>query len=146
MLGTRSCLRFMGTAGAALILGVAGLQQSFAGNIARAAQARPIPVKVTLRDFSIAMSRHQLPAGTPIKLVITNRGQAMHEVVLERAGADDKALKVQGKAYEADDISPGATRTVTWTVPRAGKYQLACHMPGHFEMGMKTTFTVTGAR
>jgi uncharacterized cupredoxin-like copper-binding protein len=91
------------------------------------------------------MSRHRLPAGTAIRFVISNRGKAMHEAVLEPFGADDKALTVRGKKYEADDIAPGTTRTVTWTVPHAGTYQLSCHMPGHFQMGMKTTFTVAGS-
>jgi uncharacterized cupredoxin-like copper-binding protein len=70
----------------------------------------------------------------------------MHEAVLERAGSDDDALEVRGREYEAEHIAPGQTRTVTWTIPHAGKYQLACHMPGHFEMGMKTFFTVTRSK
>jgi uncharacterized cupredoxin-like copper-binding protein len=143
MFGTRRHMRMMITTGAALTLGVAGLQHGLTTERVSAAQAKPVPVKVTLRDFRISMSRHRLPEGRPIQFVITNRGQAMHEAILERAGADDKALKVRGKEYEADDIAPGTTRTVVWTVPQAGNYQLACHMPGHFEMGMKTTFTVT---
>jgi uncharacterized cupredoxin-like copper-binding protein len=90
------------------------------------------------------MSSHRLPAGKPIRFIITNRGQAMHETVLEQVGAVDKALEVRGKDYEADDIAPGTTRIVIWTIPHAGRYQLACHMPGHFQMGMKTLFTVRG--
>jgi len=109
---------------------------------AQKARAR-VSVAVTLRDFSVKVSKQRVPAGRPVRFVIHNRGQAMHELVLERAGSDDRALTVNGTRYEADDIAPGATRTVTWTVPRSGKYQLACHMPGHFEMGMKTSFTAT---
>jgi uncharacterized cupredoxin-like copper-binding protein len=95
-----------------------------------------------VREYSIAMSRHQLTAGQPVTLVITNRGKGMHEVILARFGAGDHALEVNGKEYEAEHIAPGATRTVTWVVPQAGKYELACHMPGHFQMGMRTPFTV----
>ena len=142
MFTIRRTPRLLCTTGAIFTLGIAGLQFELAAGTAGAAPARAIPVKVTLQDFSITMSRHRLPANTPIQFVITNRGNAMHETVLERAGADDKALKIRGRAYEADDIAPGATRTVTWTLPQAGTYQLACHMPGHFEMGMKTAFTV----
>lgn len=53
---------------------------------------------------------------------------------------------VSGKEYETDDIAPGSRRVVTWLVPHPGTYQLACHMPAHFQMGMKTIFTVTGNR
>ena len=37
------------------------------------------------------------------------------------------------------------TRTVEWTIPEAGKYQLACHIEGHYEAGMTTSFTAEAA-
>jgi uncharacterized cupredoxin-like copper-binding protein len=129
--------------GAALAIGIVGLLFSLSPGTAGAASPRSVSVHITLRDFSIAMSRHAVPAGTPITFTISNRGKAMHEVVLERAGADDEALEVRGREYEADDIAPGTKRSITWIVPRAGEYQLACHMPGHFERGMKARLTVT---
>jgi len=146
MFGITLRTRSMVATGAAIMLGIAGLQHGVTAGTAHAAQATPASVKVTLRDFSVTMSRQRLPAGTPIRFVITNRGKAMHEAVLEPAGADDKALEVRGRRYEADDIAPGSTRTLIWIVPHAGKYQLACHMPGHFEMGMKTTFIVSAGK
>lgn len=144
MFAPKGISRVIATTGAALALGLAGVQFASAASTSTPAQARPLTVKVVLRDFTVSMSRHVLPAGKPIRFVITNRGQAEHETVLERAGAVDKALEVRGREYEADDIAPGTTRTVTWVVPHAGAYQLACHMPGHFQMGMKTRFTVQG--
>jgi uncharacterized cupredoxin-like copper-binding protein len=118
--------------------------QSVDDRIGRVAATSRTRVAVTLSDYSIAMSRHRLTAGQPVTLVITNRGKAMHEVVLARFGAGDHALHVDGKEYEAEHIAPGTTRTVTWIVPHIGKYELACHMPGHFQMGMRTAFTVVG--
>ena len=50
----------------------------------------------------------------------------------------DRAIRYRGRTYEADDIKPGATRTVTWTIPAAGMYQLACHRSHHYQRGMKT--------
>ena len=144
MFAPRRTTRMIATMGAALALGVAGLQHSVQADASTTGKAQPVTVKVVLRDFSISMSRHNLPAGKPIQFVITNRGKAEHETVLERRGAVDKALEVRGREYEADDIAPGTTRTVTWIVPHAGTYQLACHMPGHYQMGMKTLFTVRG--
>jgi uncharacterized cupredoxin-like copper-binding protein len=131
-------------AAAVLAIGVGSFHHGIKAEASGSRQTHTLAVRVVLRDFTISMSTHRIPAGTPIRFVITNRGQATHETVLERAGADDKALEVRGKEYEADDIAPGTTRVVTWTIPQAGKYQLACHMPGHFEMGMKTLFTARG--
>jgi uncharacterized cupredoxin-like copper-binding protein len=130
----------MGAALAIALVGVSGMRAEVAG----AASPKTITVHVTLREFTISMSRRTLPARTPIRFVIANRGSVEHETVLERAGAVDKALEVRGREYEADDIAPGTTRIVTWSLPSAGHYQLACHMPGHYQMGMKMTFTVTG--
>lgn len=144
MFAARHTIRMIAMMVAVLALGVVGLQHGTNAYAVAMAKPRPVTVKVVLRDFTISMSRHNLPAGKPIRFVITNRGQAEHETVLERAGAVDKALEVRGREYEADDIAPGTTRTVTWIVPHAGTYQLACHMPGHYQMGMKTLFTVRG--
>ena len=145
MFGTVRIKRMVATTAALLVIGVTGFHHGMTAQASGSPQARTVTVQVVLRDFTISMSSHRLPAGKPVRFVITNRGKAMHEVVLERAGAVDKALEVRGKEYEADDIAPGTSRTVTWTVPRAGSYQLACHMPGHFQMGMKTLFTVHGS-
>lgn len=97
---------------------------------------------VTLSDFSIRLAQREWPAGKVVRLVIVNRGRVMHEVILERIGDEDRPLKVAGNVYEAENIKPGATRIVTWTVPRAGRYQLGCHISHHFKLGMKAVFTV----
>lgn len=144
MFGALYPRRVVATALATAAIGIAGLHQGVKAEASSAVQARAVTVRVVLHDFAVSMSTHRLPAGTPIHFIITNRGHAMHETVLERAGAVDRALEVRGKEYEADDIAPGTTRTVTWTIPHTGKYQLACHMPGHYQMGMKTLFTVRG--
>jgi LPXTG-motif cell wall-anchored protein len=102
-------------------------------------------VKVTVSEFKVEMSSADLPAGTVVTFVITNNGKITHELVLEKDGAVDEPLEFNGAAQEAEDIEPGTTRTVEWTIPDAGKYQLACHVPGHFEAGMKTAFSTAAA-
>ena len=100
---------------------------------------------VTERDFKIELSPDALPAGTPITFTISNKGPNKHELVLEKAGSVDEPLLFNGKEQEAEDIEPGTMRTVQWTIPEAGQYQLACHLPNHYEAGMKTIFTVSAA-
>jgi LPXTG-motif cell wall-anchored protein len=99
-------------------------------------------VNMTLSDFKIEMPNSTLPANTPITFTVTNKGAVAHEVVFERAGAMDEPLEINGKEAELEAIKPGETRSVVWTLPEAGQYQFGCHVPGHFEAGMKTTFTV----
>ena len=102
----------------------------------------PETVKVTITEWKVELSTDTVPAGVPVRFTITNTGNVTHEVVLERAGAVDEPIAFAGHEQEAEDIAPGTTRTVEWTIPEAGKYQLACHVPGHFEAGMKGRITV----
>jgi LPXTG-motif cell wall-anchored protein len=113
--------------------------------VSLASAKAPVTVNVTLSDFKVEMSNVNLPAGAAITYVITNNGKLTHEMVLEKEGVVDEPLEINGAAQEAEDIEPGATRTVEWTIPEAGKYQLACHVEGHYEAGMKTAFTTTAA-
>ena len=98
-------------------------------------------VTVTLSEFQVDMSNTNLAAGATVTYTITNNGKIKHEMVLEKDGVADEPLEFNGQAQEAEDIEPGTTRTVEWTIPEAGKYQLACHVEGHYEAGMKTAFT-----
>jgi uncharacterized cupredoxin-like copper-binding protein len=103
-------------------------------------------IAVTLADFSVTPDGTALLAGKPYLFQVTNTGAVTHEFVLEQAGAvDDPLAKVADGAKaeaEAEDIAPGETKTVLWTFPTPGAYQMACHVPGHFEAGMTMGFTV----
>lgn len=98
-------------------------------------------VHVTLSEFEVAMSDQRLPAGVPVSFVILNNGKIEHELVFEHAGAVDEPIEANGQELEAEKIQPGETRTVEWTIPAGGDYQFACHVPGHFEAGMKALFS-----
>ena len=106
------------------------------------APAGPAEVHVKLSEFKIEMDKTSLPAG-PVKFIIDNAGQLEHEVVLEAAGDVDKPFEANGKEAEAQDIEAGKSATLEWTIDKPGQYQLGCHVPGHYEAGMVTTFTVT---
>ena len=106
-----------------------------------ASASSPMRVSATLKDYQVILSTHHLPVGKPITFVITNRGHHNHEFVLESANAFDRAIQFGGKTYEADEIKPGATRTVTWTIPRTGSYKFACHIDHHYQKGMRTYVT-----
>jgi uncharacterized cupredoxin-like copper-binding protein len=108
-----------------------------------ASASGPTRVNVTLKDYQVILSTRHLPVGKPITFVITNRGHHTHEFVLEMANAFDQAIQFDGKTDEADEIKPGATRTVTWTIPRAGSYKFACHIDHHYQKGMRTYATAT---
>jgi uncharacterized cupredoxin-like copper-binding protein len=56
---------------------------------------------------------------------------------------DDMALAM----IPADDLPPGATRTieVTFTAPAGtGAFELVCAVPGHYDAGMELPIQITG--
>jgi uncharacterized cupredoxin-like copper-binding protein len=114
--------------------------------LAACGPAGPTEVNVKLTEFKIEMDKTSIPAG-PVKFNIQNTGNEKHEVVLEPAGTNDQPFEVNGKASEAEDIEPGASATLEWTIDQPGSYQLGCHITendeDHYALGMVTTFTVT---
>jgi uncharacterized cupredoxin-like copper-binding protein len=126
-----------------LILAVGVISIGLTGMTTVPQANQPVEVNVILKEFSMEMSRTDLPAGVPIKFNFIQKGSVNHEAVLEIAGVNDEPLELSGKESEAEDIVPGETRSMVWTIPNPGKYQLACHVPGHYEGGMVTTFTIS---
>ena len=102
--------------------------------------ARPTEIQIALSDFKVATSSTDLPAGTPVSLVITNNGPSKHELIIEQDGADDEAITIGNEKAEVENIEPGTTRTVKWIIPSSGAFQFACHITGHYEAGMKASF------
>ncbi|MPN51282.1 hypothetical protein SDC9_198925 [bioreactor metagenome] len=41
-------------------------------------------------------------------------------------------------------VAPGGSGEMIWTFNRAGEFQFACLIPGHFEAGMVGTIKVVG--
>lgn len=69
---------------------------------------------------------------------VVNDGAAPHQLALSRLGEDhDHHL------LDTGDVAPGERRSVSIDLA-PGTYEIACHVPGHFETGMVTTLTVVG--
>ena len=122
--------------------------------------AAPTNVTVTLQEWSIGTSVSSVKTG-PVKFTITNDGPAdVHEFVVIKTdlslvalptdgdGAVDEeagAMTVEG---EVEDVVVGATEELTLTLS-PGAYVLICNIysadedEAHYEMGMRTAFTVT---
>lgn len=107
------------------------------------APAGAIVVNATMNEFTFTLAPNSVPAGKPVRFNITNAGKIEHELVIEKAGAVNQPLTAGGAKAEAEAIAAGATAYLDWTFAEAGQYQIACHVPGHYEAGMVTKITVT---
>lgn len=81
--------------------------------------------------------------GETVKLVATNKGQVLHEMVLGTSEELKKHAEMMKKfpGMEHDEphmahVKPGKSGEIVWQFTKTGEYQFACLIPGHFEAGM----------
>lgn len=93
----------------------------------------PARVQVIAREYSLTLSRPEVPAGEVI-VELLNRGEDAHNLHLLEPleGSEAGALP---------DTEPGALHDLKLAL-RAGSYTLFCAMPGHEAKGMKATLIV----
>jgi uncharacterized cupredoxin-like copper-binding protein len=100
----------------------------------------PVCVGVIEGDFYVRPQHTSFRVDEPYIFAVGNEGAEVHEFVIEPAGEIDAPLKaeVNGEERESEieDIAPGQTAELEWTFTEPGRYQFACHIPGHYEAGM----------
>jgi len=90
--------------------------------------------------------------GDTIKIVLKNNGKLLHELVIGTKKELDEhaALMMKFPGMEHDEpymahVSPGKTGEIIWTFNRAGEFDFACLIAGHFQAGMVGKIIVTKA-
>ena len=111
--------------------------------------ARTIEVRMT-DDMRFRPDRIVVREGETIRFVVRNAGKVLHEMVIgtEKELEEHAALMRKFPGMEHDEpfmahVDPGRKGDIVWNFNRAGTFQFACLIPGHFEAGMKGTITVT---
>ena len=81
--------------------------------------------------------------GETVKLVLRNSGAVMHEFVLgtKQELQEHAALMVKFPTMEHSEpymahVPPGKTGEIIWTFNRAGDFDFACLIAGHYAAGM----------
>jgi uncharacterized cupredoxin-like copper-binding protein len=87
--------------------------------------------------------------GETVRLVATNRGAVLHELVLgtpdDLSRHAEMMRKWPGMAHDEAHmvhVRPGKTGQIVWQFTEPGEFQFACLIPGHFEAGMVGRVTV----
>jgi uncharacterized cupredoxin-like copper-binding protein len=91
----------------------------------------------------------EVKQGETVKFVIKNNGKVMHEFVLGTKKELDEhaALMVKFPTMEHDEpymahVGPGKTGQVVWHFNKAGTFDFACLIAGHYPAGMVGKVTV----
>lgn len=108
-------------------------------------------LEVTTTEFQFSPTEWTIPAGEEITIDITNDGSVLHEWVLMQPGVEIESEAdlpeteeelLADFVYVEDEVEAGDSKTLTFTAPAAGTYQVICAIEGHFDSGMEGSLTV----
>lgn len=88
--------------------------------------------------------------GETVRFVVNNKGRMLHEMVIGTADKlrEHAAQMAKFPGMEHDEpymvhVAPGKRGEIVWNFNRAGEFEFACLIAGHYEAGMRGTITVT---
>ena len=121
--------------------------------IAGDAKAAKRTIALTMSDaMRFAPDRITVKQGETVRIVVRNEGSLLHEFVLGTKQELDEhaALMARFPGMEHDEpymahVPPGKTGEIVWTFNRAGSFDFACLIPGHYQAGMVGTVSVAAA-
>ena len=121
--------------------------------IAGEAKSAKRSIEVGMADnMRFTPARIDVRQGETVKFVVRNSGKVMHEFVIGTKSENGKHAEMMVKFpnMEHDEpymahVPPGKTGEIVWTFNRAGEFEFACLIAGHYQGGMVGTITVTPA-
>ena len=118
---------------------------------------RTITIDMT-DDMRYAPAAVDVKQGDTVRFVVVNKGGTAHELVLgTRADIDKHARAMKAMPVSAEHaghmhhmhaspwmvhLEAGKGGEIVWRFNRAGTFEYACLLPGHYEAGMKGSITV----
>ncbi len=101
-------------------------------------------IQVTMTDnMRFSPDRIEVRQGETVRLVVKNAGKVLHELVIgTRQELDEHAAMMKKHpGMEHDEpymahVAAGKNGQLVWNFNRAGDFEFACLIPGHYEVGM----------
>ena len=110
-------------------------------------------VEVRMDDaMRFTPARIEVALGETVRFRVRNAGKVMHEFVIgtRQENEEHARLMVKFPNMEHDEpwmahVPPGRTGEIVWTFNRAGTFEFACLIAGHYQAGMVGTIVVRGS-
>ncbi|KLK90098.1 copper resistance protein [Microvirga vignae] len=111
-------------------------------------------IEVTMKETEDAKmlfepNKVEIKRGDQVKFVLKNHGQVDHEFMLDTVerNAKHKIAMEKNPDMEHDDpngkrLAPKGSNEIVWRFTKAGTFEFACLIPGHYESGMHGTVVV----
>lgn len=104
-------------------------------------------VEVELRFSRFVPDELEFPAGTTVTFVVENRDPIDHEFLIGdeevQQAHEEGTEKHHGAKPGEISVPAGETRTTTYTFDEPGRLLIGCHLPTHWDYGMRGEITVT---
>ncbi len=117
-----------------------------------AGEAMAVQRTLTIRmrdDMRFTPAHLEIKQGETVRLIVNNSGKQLHELVIgsPQALAEHAAQMLKFPTMEHDEpymahVATGKTGQLIWHFNRAGDFEFACLIPGHFQSGMKGSIRV----
>ena len=117
-----------------------------------AGDARKVQRTITLRmtdDMRFTPRHIEVREGETVRLRAENKGQVLHEIVIGTKPELDAHAEMMAKhpGMEHDEpymahVGAGKKGDIVWQFNRAGQFDFACLIAGHYQAGMTGTITV----
>ncbi len=119
--------------------------------IAGTAKAVKRTIEVSMTDaMRFSPETIELQQGDTVRLVLKNHGKQLHEFVIgtRKELEEHAALMVKFPTMEHDEpymahVPPGKAGEIIWTFNKAGSFDFACLIAGHYQAGMVGKIIVT---
>ena len=118
-----------------------------AGDVAAAGRSIEVGMADSMR---FKPERITVKQGETVRFVVRNTGKQMHEFVIgtQAENAKHAALMIKFPNMEHDEpymahVPPGKTGQIVWTFNRAGEFEFACLIAGHYQAGMVGRISVS---
>ena len=119
--------------------------------VAGDAKAARRTIRVLMLDtMRVSPDRIDVRLNETVRFTATNTGQVMHEFVIGTKKKNEEHAKLMMKFpdMEHDEpymahVPPGETGEIVWTFNRAGEFEFACLIAGHYQAGMFGKISVT---
>jgi uncharacterized cupredoxin-like copper-binding protein len=114
----------------------------------RKAVRRTIEVKM-IDTMRFVPDRIEVRLNETVRFVVRNDGRILHEMVIGTPAELERHNKLmeQHPNMEHEEpymahVDPGKSGEIVWRFNRAGSFQFACLVPGHYRRGMVGTIVV----
>lgn len=111
------------------------------------ARAGSDTIEVDIIHSKFSPASITVAAGTTVTFVVANRDPIDHEFIVgdeavqlvHERGTEEHHGDVPGEI----SVPAGSTRETTFTFRSPGRLIAGCHLPGHYDYGMRAEITVT---